>query len=109
MIFMGDKKCQTAIFGQRRWHQTTTALSIPKATDRGRFVIPDGAKMEPYNYVESFDKAAIRHNTMLHCQETVADSKYSLFNPGWVSVISRECGEPDETLGSVSLVLEIGL
>ena len=31
MIFMCDKKCQTAIFGQRRWHQTTTALSIPKA------------------------------------------------------------------------------
>ena len=28
MIFMCDKKCQTAIFGQRRWHQTTTALSI---------------------------------------------------------------------------------
>ena len=26
-----DKKCQTAIFGQRRWHQTITALSIPKA------------------------------------------------------------------------------
>ena len=31
MIFMCDKKCQTAIFGQRRWHQTTTALPIPKA------------------------------------------------------------------------------
>ena len=31
MIFMCDKKCQTVIFGQRRWHQTTYALSIPKA------------------------------------------------------------------------------
>ena len=31
MIFMCDKKCQTAIFGQGRWHQTTTALSISKA------------------------------------------------------------------------------
>ena len=31
MIFMCDKKCQTAIFGQRQEHQTTTALSIPKA------------------------------------------------------------------------------
>ena len=31
MIFMCHKKCETTIFGQRRWHQTTTALSIPKA------------------------------------------------------------------------------
>ena len=32
MIFMCViKKCDTAIFGQRRWHQTATALSIPKA------------------------------------------------------------------------------
>ena len=31
MIFLCDKKCKNAIFGQRRWHQTTTALSIPKA------------------------------------------------------------------------------
>ena len=38
---------------------------------------PMGAKREPYKYVESFDKAAIRHNTILHCEETVADSKYS--------------------------------
>ena len=38
---------------------------------------PTGAKREPYKYVESFDKAAIRHNTMLHCQETVGHSKYS--------------------------------
>ena len=35
MIFMCDKKCQTAIFGQRRWHQTTTVHSIQKA-DRQR-------------------------------------------------------------------------
>ena len=38
---------------------------------------PTGAKREPYLYVESFDKAAIRDNIMLHCQETVAYSKYS--------------------------------
>ena len=31
MIFMCDKKCETAIFGQRQWHQTTTILSIRKA------------------------------------------------------------------------------
>ena len=38
---------------------------------------PTGAKRTPYTckYVESFDKAAIRHNTILHCEETVADSK----------------------------------
>ena len=36
----------------------------------------------PYKYVESFDKAAIRHYTILHCEETVADSKYSELNPG---------------------------
>ena len=34
---------------------------------------PTGAKREPYKYVESFDKAAIRHNTILHCEETVAE------------------------------------
>ena len=44
MIVMCDKKCQTAIFGQRRRNQTTTALSIPKAIYRGRFVIPDGSE-----------------------------------------------------------------
>ena len=36
-------------------------------SERGRFSSPTGAKREPYNYVESFDKAAIRHNTILHC------------------------------------------
>ena len=38
---------------------------------------PTGVKRGPLKYVESFDKAAIRHNTILHCEETVADSKYS--------------------------------
>ena len=33
-----------------------------------------GAKREPNLYAESFDKVAIRHNIMLHCQETVAHS-----------------------------------
>ena len=41
------------------------------------FSSPPGTKREPYKYVESFDKAAIRHNTILRCEETVADSKYS--------------------------------
>ena len=67
---------------------------------------PTGAKREPYKYAESFDKAAIQHNTILHCEETVADSKYSLFNRSRVSVISREWGYPEEAL---SLLLEIGL
>ena len=61
------------------------------------------------NYVESFDKAAIRHNTILHCEETLAASKYSEFSLGWGSVISRECGDSDEALWSVSLLLEIDL
>ena len=52
-----------------------------------------GAKREPYNYVESFDKAAIRHSTILHCEETLADSKYTEFSLGLGSVISRECGD----------------
>ena len=120
MIFMCDKKCQTAIFRQGRWHYTTTALSIPKTN--GLFCIrvlsenkkeafrapylkktaestgvirttvlvsdvrnlkevalsyPTGALREPYKCFESFDKAAIRHSTILHCEEAVADSKYS--------------------------------
>ena len=28
---------------------------------------PTGAKRGPYKYVESFDKAAILHNTIIHC------------------------------------------
>ena len=35
--------------------------------------LSDGAKRGPYNYVESFDKAAIRHSTIQHCEETLAD------------------------------------
>ena len=76
-------------------------------SERGRLSSPTGAKREPYNNVES--KAAIRHNTILHCEETLADSKYSEFSLGWGSVISRECGDSEEALWSVSLLLEIGL
>ena len=36
-----------------------------------------GEKREPYKYAETFDKAAIRQNTFLHCEETVADPKNS--------------------------------
>ena len=78
-------------------------------SERGRLSSPTGAKREPYNNVESFDKAAIRHNTILHCEETLADSKYSEFSLGWGSVISRECGDSEEALWSVSLLLEISL
>ena len=49
------------------------------------------------------------HNIILHFEKTVSDYKYSEFNPSWGSVISRECGDPKEALGSVSLLLEIGL
>ena len=77
--------------------------------ERSRLSSPTGAKKEPYNYVESFDKAAIRHNALLHCEETFVDSKYSEFSLGWGSVISRESGDSEEALWSVSLLLEIGL
>ena len=70
-----------------------------------QLIIPDGAKREPYTYIDTFDKAAIRRNTILHYVETVADSKYSEFN----SVISRECGYPEEALVQVSLLLKKGL
>ena len=70
---------------------------------------PTGANREPYNYVESFDKAAIQHNMILRCEETLADYKYSEFNLGWGSVISRECGDSEEAFWSVSLLLEVGL
>ena len=80
-------------------------------SESGRLSSPTGAKREPYNYVESFDKAAIRHtcNTILYCEETLADSKYSEFSLGWGFVIFRECGDSEEALWSVSLLLEIGL
>ena len=58
-------------------------------SERGRLSSPTGAKSEPYNYVESFDKAAIRHNTILHCEKTLADSYNSEFSLGWGSVIFR--------------------
>ena len=61
------------------------------------------------SHISTFDKAAIRHNTILHCEETVADSKYFEFNPGWGSEISRECGDSEEARESVSLLLKIGL
>ena len=51
--------------------RTTVARIRLGKSERGRFVIPDGSD------VESFDKAAIRHNTILTCEEKVADSKYS--------------------------------
>ena len=72
---------------------------------RDRLSSPAVAKREPYNYVESFDKAAIRHGTILHCEETLDDSKYSEFSLGLGSVISRECGDSEEALWSVSLLL----
>ena len=68
-------------------------------SERGRLSSPTGAKREPYhNYVESFDKAAIRHHTILHCEETLADSKYSEFSLGCGDAIFRECGDSEEAL-----------
>ena len=66
--------------------------------ERGRLSSPTGAKRGPYNYVESLDKTAVRHNTTLHCEETLADSKYSEFSLGWGSVISRKCGDSGDAL-----------
>ena len=80
-----------------------------RSLKRGRLSSSTGAKREPYNNEESFDKADIRHNTILHCEKTLADSKYSEFSLDWGSVISRECRDSKEALWSVSLLLEIGL
>ena len=106
-------------FGLRIWKEQLklrVLLELPlpsrirrEKSESGRLSSPTGAKRESYNYVESFDKAAIRHNTILHCEETLADSKYSEFSLGWGSVISLECGDSEEALWSVSLLLEIGL
>ena len=79
-------------------------------SERDRLSSPTGAKREPYhNHVESFDKAAIRPHTILYCEETLADSKYSEFSLGWGYAIFRECGDSEEALWYVSLLLEIGL
>ena len=61
--------------------RTVVACIRREKSERGRFVIPDGSEEGAIYVRESFDKAAIRHNTILHCEETVADSKYYLFNP----------------------------
>ena len=106
-------------FGLRTWKgqlKLRVLLELPllsrirrEKSERGRLSSPTGAKREPYNYVESLDKAAIRRKTILHCGETLADSKYSEFSLGLGSVISRECEDPYIALWSVSLLLEIGL
>ena len=49
--------------------RTTVARIRRKTSERGRSSSPTGAKREPNKYVESFDKAAIRHSTVLHCVE----------------------------------------
>ena len=115
-------KIKQKAFGLRTWKEQLkprVLLELPllsngirrEKSERGRSSPLTGAKREPYNYVESFANAAIRHNTILHCDETLADSKYSKFSLGWGSVISRECGDSEEALstGSVSFLLEIGL
>ena len=92
-----------------RTAEVTGVLELREKSERGKLSSPTGAKREPYYYVESFDKAAIRHNTILHCKETLAASKYSEFSLGWGSVISRECGDSGEALWSVSLLYKISL
>ena len=109
-------------FGLRTWKgqlKSRVLLELPllsrirrEKSERSRLSSPTGAKRKPYNYVESFDKAAIRPNTILHCEETLADSKYSEFSLGLGSINSRECGwsvETEEALWSVSFLLEICL
>ena len=98
-------------FGFRTWKgqlKPRVLLELPllsrirhEKSERGRLSFSTGAKREPYNYVESFDKAAIRHNTILHCEETLADSKYSEFSLGWDLSFPRSM-ETDEALWSVS-------
>ena len=88
-------------FGLRSWKghliRTTFAQSREKS-ERGRLSAPTGANSEPYNYVESFDKAAIRHNTILHCEETLANyiSEFSLgldsSFPGGVETLRKRLG-----------------
>ena len=52
---------------------------------------------EPYDYVESFDEAAIRHNTILR-EETLADSTLNsalvgdLSFPGSVETLRKRFG-----------------
>ena len=57
-------------FGLRTWKgQLKPGVLLELPSERGRLSSPTGAKREPNNYVESFDKASIRHNTILHCGE----------------------------------------
>ena len=69
--------------------RTTVVRIRREKSEKYRLSSPTGAKREPYKYVESFAKAAIQHNTILQRVETVADSQYSEFNPGWGSDIFR--------------------
>ena len=53
--------------------------------------------MESYKSVDSFDKAAIRHKiTDFYTARKQLPTKFSL---GCVSVISRDCIDPEEALG----------
>ena len=48
--------------------RSTVARIRLEKSERGRFVIPDGSEEGGIiKYVVSFDKAAIRHNTILTC------------------------------------------
>ena len=46
-------------------NRTTVVRIRREKSERDRLSSPTGAKMEPYKYVDSFAKAAIRHNTIL--------------------------------------------
>ena len=92
-------KIEKKPFGLRTWKgqlKLRVLLELPllsrirrEKSERGRLSSPTGAKREPYNYVEAFEKAAIQHNMILFCEEKLSDSKYSEFSLGWGSVISR--------------------
>ena len=63
MTFMCDKKFQTTIFlAETMASDNNRPLNSESKQTEVDLSSPTGAKREPYKYVESFDKAAIRHN-----------------------------------------------
>ena len=82
--FLKIKKNLKKPFGIRTWKgqlKPRVLLELPllsrirrERSEKGRLSSPTGAKRVPYDYVESVDKAATRHDTILHCEETLANT-----------------------------------
>ena len=161
---VSDEKRQTAIFGQRRWHQTTTAPSICKSqnihnclfcirvpinvlsenqkeafrtpklertaeatcvisiittvalirretpSERGRSPFPTGAKSHISTLSPSTrQQSDITQFYFFRKQLPTLNTPNSTLVGDLSSVISWECGDPEEALVSVKLLLEIGL